>query len=415
MEKVFFSQITQTVLTRALLVCIGLVGSVLISRLLGAEGRGNFIVLSTISLVGIQVCNLGLQSSNTYFISQDKTLLPQLLSNSVYISLLIGGATTLVLGSILLSYPKLLNIDNAFLIILSVLWIPFGLLYLLVQNLLIGLREIWAYNLIEIVSRMSFVGMIILLAWLTASSVLNFFIVSFFSMIFGLLLCLVFVYTKYTLSFHRFKLPNLFLSYGIKAYLAGLFAFLVLKVDLLMIQYILGAKDTGYYSIATSFADMLLILPIAVGTILFPKITSLKNKLEKWAQTKIVTIYMAFIMALAIIVFGMLVPHIIPILFGVEFTPSTDSVLILLPGIFFLSLEIALAQFLASIGLPVKLVYAWFYIFILNIVLNSILIPMLGIEGAAITSSICYFTIFLYVLYLVKNKNNSLTSHFNSY
>ena len=40
------------------------------------------------------------------------------------------------------------------------------------------------------------------------------------------------------------------LGYGLRAYLGSLFAFLVLKSDILLVKYLRGAGETGYYSIA---------------------------------------------------------------------------------------------------------------------------------------------------------------------
>ena len=48
---------------------------------------------------------------------------------------------------------------------------------------------------------------------------------------------------------------------GVRAYLGSLFAFLVLKSDILLVKYLRGASETGYYAIAVGLADILMMLP----------------------------------------------------------------------------------------------------------------------------------------------------------
>ena len=53
--------------------------------------------------------------------------------------------------------------------------------------------------------------------------------------------------------------------YGLKAYVASLLAFLVLRIDVLIVQSIRGPEDAGYYSVAATVADQIYILPAVVG------------------------------------------------------------------------------------------------------------------------------------------------------
>ena len=46
----------------------------------------------------------------------------------------------------------------------------------------------------------------------------------------------------------------------------------MLKSDLLVIQFEDGSEASGLYSIASSIADLLWILPSVVGAILFPRL-----------------------------------------------------------------------------------------------------------------------------------------------
>ena len=77
--------------TRLLLIGIGLITSVIIARILGPEGRGAYAAAMAVVGIGVQFGNLGLHASNTYYVSHDRTLLSQLVSNTLVISLGLGG------------------------------------------------------------------------------------------------------------------------------------------------------------------------------------------------------------------------------------------------------------------------------------------------------------------------------------
>jgi len=76
------------------------------------------------------------------------------------------------------------------------------------------------------------------------------------------------------------------LSYGFKAYISAFAALMIQRVDLLMINYYLGKKQAGFYSIAVSLIDMLFLLPIVIGTIAFPKLCAMGEWHQRLKYTK---------------------------------------------------------------------------------------------------------------------------------
>lgn len=62
------------------------------------------------------------------------------------------------------------------------------------------------------------------------------------------------------------------LAYGLRAYLAILASFLVIRIDLLLVNSYLGAHEAGLYSVTATIADGLFVLPMVVGLNLFPRI-----------------------------------------------------------------------------------------------------------------------------------------------
>jgi O-antigen/teichoic acid export membrane protein len=396
----FVQKVGETFVTRILLIGIGLIISMIVARVLGPEGRGFYAVAATIGAIGVQFGNLGLHASNIYYVAREKKLLPALVGNTVMVCFAVGGLITVLIWMIFSIWPRLAPVDGL-LLILSLIWIPLGLVCLLLQNLLLGIQEVRAFNKIELITKVLGLGLIGLLALIGTATVEAIFSAGLVVLVISSLWAL------WRLKSHLTTPPKASLAllkenirYGVKAYLAALFSFLVLRVDLLMTKYILGAEQTGYYSIAANIAELVCILPVVVATILFPKLSALTNIKEQWYFTKKAAIVTGAGMLLVLAVVGILAKPVVRVLYGEPFLPCVPPFLWLLPGIFFLGVETVAVQFLNSIGLPRVVVAVWSLTCLLNVGLNMWAIPEYGITGASIVSSLSYFVICVFIVWI---------------
>jgi O-antigen/teichoic acid export membrane protein len=396
----FIKRVAETFVTRILLIGIGLITSVIVARVLGPEGRGLYAVAGAIGAIGIQFGNLGLHASNTYYVAQDKKLLPPLVGNTIMVSFVVGGFITVLIWMSFYVWPTLTPLDGL-LLILSLIWIPSGLVGLLLQNLLIGIQEVHAFNKIELVTKLFGVGLIGLLTFLGVATVEAIFSAGLIALFISSL------WTFWRLKSHLNEPPHTSMEllkenicYGMKAYLSALFSFLLLRVDLLMVKYMLGAEQTGYYSIAVNMAELVYILPMVVASILFPKLSALNDIKIKWYFTKKAAVSTGAGMLLVLAVAAVLAKPVVRVLYGDLFLPSLPPFLWLLPGIFFLGVETVVVQFLNSIGFPKVIVMVWSLTCLLNIGLNMWAIPKFGITGASIVSSMSYFFICVCIVWI---------------
>ncbi|HEY5038273.1 MAG TPA: hypothetical protein VIJ93_04295, partial [bacterium] len=170
----FVRKVSETYLTRIILIPLGLVSSVIVARALGPPGRGYFAVAMTVATLGIQFGNLGLHASNTYYVAKNRKWLPVLIGNSLRLSFWLGGIGGGIAWVVFQVWPQLAPIHGS-LLALSLVWIPFGLAYMLFQNLLIGVHDVRAYNKIELGGRFLSIGLIFLIVFFQKVSVLNVF------------------------------------------------------------------------------------------------------------------------------------------------------------------------------------------------------------------------------------------------
>ena len=403
----FWQNVVETYFTRILLIGIGFLTTVIVSRELGPAGRGLFAVATAITAIGVQFGNLGLQASNTYYVAKDRGLLPVLVGNTLAVSFGFGGVVALVGWIIDTNWPQLVPV-HGFLLLLSLGWIPFSLGLMLLQNLLLGIDQVRSYNGTEMASKVlgiAFIGLAILSKKITPEAMYaatsGGIILSFLWILFRLRGVLP---SRLSFSLGVFREH---VGLGIKAYLIAFFGFLVLRIDLVMVKYMLGAQAAGYYSISELLAENMLTLPIVIGIILFPKLSGMTDNRQKLLLTKKAAWIAAGLMAPLMGLTSLAAKPLIQFVFGASFAPAVGPFLWLMPGSFLLGVQVVIVQYLNSFGFPKIIAYSWFVVTALNVGLNFWAIPAYGITGAAVVSTLTYSLIFVLVLLVIYFRNSS--------
>jgi len=178
------------------------------------------------------------------------------------------------------------------------------------------------------------------------------------------------------------------LAYGFRSYLSCLFAFLIIRSDMLLVNYFLGPAQAGVYSVAVNLTDLLLVFPAAVGTMLFPRISAQPK--DDGTLTASVCRHTVAGMAALCIGVGVLAHPLIVLLYGDAFRGAAAPLLLLLPGILALSLETIFMNDLAGRGLPPIVIVVPAVGLVLNLALNLAFIPRFGLLAAAASSSLAY-------------------------
>ncbi len=96
------------------------------------------------------------------------------------------------------------------------------------------------------------------------------------------------------------------------------------------------------------------------------------------------------LMIILTIVFFTIGKQVITLVYDIDFIRSYDVFIALLPAVFFLSFGSIINTFFWSKGFPIMTIILPIIALAINIGLNIILIPLIGIIGAAIATSISY-------------------------
>ena len=377
-------------LTQGLLVLMGVVLSVVVARIFGQQGRGVFALATAVIAMAVQFGSLGLPSASTYALARGEQPLRLLLVNGFLSAL---GGSALAIAAVLLwgwLWPQTLPVKG-WLLVLTLAGIPGGLLFLYLRYFLLTLKRTSLANMAELAARLAtLAGAGVLWLWGGLSLL----------WLLGLqaaaltLVCLWAYKHLYNLGEGATR-PSLKvlrgqMGYGFKVFLANVFMFMVLKIDLLLVNHFMGEASTGVYAVAMSFAELMQVLPVVVGTLLFPRLSAMSDTAQKARLLQNALMAMAGLMLVGCGVMVVLIKPLVMLLYGADFMPAVVPFMVLLPAVWALGLNSLMMNFLASIGTPAMTTLAPLVAAVVNIVANVILIPTHGLVGAAVASVISY-------------------------
>ena len=182
--------------------------------------------------------------------------------------------------------------------------------------------------------------------------------------------------------------------HGVHMMLGNLVNLLNYRLDSLFIAYFLGPRDVGLYAAATTVAEATLYLPRGISQAAFSWSSSLQPAEpadpDRRKTVRRLFVRLAVAGALLASAVALVVPLLLPALFGRGFTPSVDPARILLAAAFFNGLGLLAMGLLHGTGQARLNSRAGAIAALLNAAANATLIPRFGIQGAAIGSLLSY-------------------------
>lgn len=164
-------------------------------------------------------------------------------------------------------------------------------------------------------------------------------------------------------------------------------------VDIIMLRSFTGPDTTGFYKAALALAEYLWFVPIALQTLLLhstSRMWSIGSNSEITRLASTVTRYTVLLVSVMAIGLATLADRFVPLYYGEPFVAATGPLLLLLPGTVGFAAARPIQAICQGSGNLRPLVIATGGAAGLNFVLNLLLIPLFGMNGAAIATSIGY-------------------------
>jgi len=161
-----------------------------------------------------------------------------------------------------------------------------------------------------------------------------------------------------------------------------------MKIDQVMINGMLGSYEVGQYAAAVRISEVWYFIPMVIASSLFPAIINAKKTSEKLYLSRIQHLFdlMAWLAIIIAIPMSFLSDWLILLLYGKEYSEASGVLMLHIWSAVFVFLGVASSKWFVTEGLQKHSLYRTTTGVILNVGLNLILIPKLGIYGAAIAT-----------------------------
>lgn len=376
-----FDSALLTIFAQLVSLAVSFCVSLLVSRLLGPDGKGVFSLVLYTATILFGICNLGLGFASQYFISREpssfRTQFTNVLLFPLALSLAVGAA---FLASFPIWKPYLQGLSLRDLLpALSML--PCMLLFESCCQLLVVRGRIAHRSIVIVVQS----GIVLVLATglllAGASSVIVSLAYAAGWAVGG---ALAFFYVIRSDGFPgRPSLPLLrqTLRYSLWIYGANLIKELYLRIDFLFLYAQRTTAEAGVYSVAAALTSGMTAIMLAIQTVFYPR-TSADSDSEARQTTPL--FYRQTMIAMALAGIGMaLLSYPLLLVFGPSFVVGLIPMLILIVGTAIKGGNAILYTHLLGRGKAYVMVLVTVITLLSSTVLNATLVARLGMVGAA--------------------------------
>lgn len=375
---------------------------IIIARALGPEGKGGYaFVLQVVAVLAV-VLGLGLTTANVRFVANREVSAKAATANSLWLAATTGilalGVCLLVLAGPLAPDPPY---SLAMALTASALFV-FTVLFAWLGAVAAGLSGLRPRSVAGIMAVLAVLGGLIALWLADGLTPLRAVALGVVGQVIAV--GVVLLQERGTMLSARPSVRSLkrMVSYSARSYVVELVGYLHLRLDILLLGWLVGAAGVGVYSVSVSFAEIARYVPIVIGAAMFARASQLSADEALRVSARISRLTAAIVLVTAVI-FAVLGPLLIPLLFGERFSGAVLPLLVLLPGVVFMSVAEVPGSYLFSRG-----VIYWrsaAVIVVLNVILNLIAVPRIGVVGAALASTVTYALFMCVILWLMRRES----------
>jgi O-antigen/teichoic acid export membrane protein len=380
---------------RAVQYALVFAGGLVIARSLGPEGRGAYALPLNLATIAWVVFHLSIESALARLLAREEATAFQLTRLSVLASIVLGGAgaiVTIVVG--LATRDSLLDGASTTAVLLAAATVPPSVAGQLFAAILLrrGRVRVFGYAYAGLAAvQFALLAGAALTGELTPESTL---LINQIGTM-GLAVAMGVVLARDLGA--RALLPVLPLRWALRAarlgaslHAATIGGYLNLRVDILLVGAVLDARRAGLYSLAAVLAEL---VAIATATVAISALRD-QTELEERAAVRYTLDFVRQSFAAALLLSIPVAIGAYPfftLVYGQAWRESVLPFVILTAALLALVIEAPIRSLLLRIGRPRSISAAAFGAMLVNVALNLALLPVLGIVGAALASTVSYW------------------------
>ncbi len=377
--------------TRLARFLVGIVGGIVLARWLGPHDRGALALVLLLPSTVVTLVKFGTAQANVYTINRGKGSLDAVASNALCLAIFWGLVSSSVVwlwrdhltGTLLSGVP-----DWA--LVFALIRVPILLLDNYLFSILQATGNFATYNSRRVVAELLWlalitIGLVVLDLGLAGALVI-------YGVAWVLHVVWLFVAMSREIRFRPtidWPLLRETYSFGVRSYLQILTQHMLLRNSSYMVSYFLGPANVAFYTIAVRLSELILVLPQAMGVVLYPKLASLEKgevhrlTAETCRRSLLITLPAAGALA-------WLGPQLIVLWYGDAFQPAVAPLRWAALGVVLMSIYVILSRDFTSRAEQRINTLSGLVALAVNVLLNLLLIPKWGIVGAAVAIAFAY-------------------------
>ncbi len=365
---------------------VGFAGSIIIARYLGPADRGLLAILQVVAILGVSLFGLGLPVATQYRASQDPGLTPRLIGNGLIVTAALGAVAVVVAAILVATAPDLMaDPPDETVWFLAAALVPVTILDYLTSGLLGAHRRFARKTVLMTAGRLATLLGAVLFG-LVADAGLAGALLAVMAAQIVMIVGGQWLLARGGIGCSRALLCESY-RYGIRSEIASLLQVVNARLDLLVLGAFAPRSVVGIYAIAQIVAELVGLVPNAISTALMPVISSGDGDARTSAGALRLNGTGSIVGVLVVAAGG---PLLILFAYGDAYREAIVPMLILLPGIWFLSMARVSGWLLRALGRPGLGSWLAGGEIVVMITLDLALIPPFGATGAATASAIAY-------------------------
>jgi O-antigen/teichoic acid export membrane protein len=371
----------------------------IITKFLGAEAYGTWALVIVIITLLLPVSSIGFELALPRFLPTYGT--KESTSNAFFSSLLFVLLVSSVVGALIYSLSPfvsslILNDSELdIIVVIAAFLLPVWAVNIIVLNFFRNLNRMKEYSILSTsqnITSVLFVAYVLFLGWGIIEALIGFMLVR---LIFTILLSIL---IGYLVGFPRIESRWIkqYIKFGFPLIFSKSSSYIIRLSDRLMINYYLGLAPVGIYSATFGIVQSLELFISVIIFVTLPKISRMgiknKNKIKLYLESAYNMLLIFLIPAsVLVIVFG---SDILQYTTREEFvTQGKHLIPFMVLSMISYSLSNLYNQFLLLKKKTTAIAKIWLFAGSLNIMLNIVLIPKIGLVGAAMATLFSYLVV----------------------
>lgn len=387
----FFKDIVKTFLSKGLILFLNFLILILTTNFWGTEGRGIIsIIMADLAIIAI-FNNVLAGSSITY-------LIPRV---GLSILMLPGYIWIVFCTLVVAAFFSIFQGHHNYILIIA-LTLPTSFLSM---NLLafVGKEKINHFNLLNLLTPIIFLVFTLIFVYIIKIKSVNAYLYGYFvsqTIVFLISFKLLKPYIKKEkVAFSKEMLQQTF-RYGLKNELSYLIQFLNYRLSYFFILYFQSIEAVGLFSVAIALAESIWLVNKSITTVQFAKIVNLIDKQDTAIELTKKSTKLSFYASVIMFAIVLLIPSkIYGLAFGHDFRMVKQLLFLLMPGILSMAISNVYGHYFAATNQMRILIMKSSLGLIITVLCSIILIPLWGLNGACIVTSISYLSSSVYLFF----------------